>query len=81
MANHGIGTYVAMQKKWISEKNVQDRNQYQFEHRYWHLDEYKQYRWCDESHFAIGLSRTARIHRRYGTENRERLEKTQFKFK
>ena len=45
------------------------------------MDDFKNYRWCDESHFATGLQRQALVHRRRGQNNREKLSKTQYKLK
>jgi hypothetical protein len=45
------------------------------------VDDFKNYRWCDESHFATGLQRQALVHHRRGQNNREKLSKTQYKLK
>ncbi len=81
MKNFGVGTYMAAQKKLLLSSHIETRCIWGFERRYWHLDQFKKYRWCDESHFATCLQRQARIHRRAGNEARNALAKTQFKLK
>ncbi|ERF71509.1 hypothetical protein EPUS_00498 [Endocarpon pusillum Z07020] len=81
MKDFGVGTYMAAQKKMLSQGHIEARIIWGFERRYWQLDQFKQYRWCDECHFATALQRQARIHRRPGLEARNALSKTQFKLK
>jgi hypothetical protein len=45
------------------------------------IDDFKNYRWCEESHIATGLQKQAFVHRRHGQNNREKLSKTQYKLK
>ena len=72
---------MAAQKKMFSYSHIKSRIIWGFERRYWQLDQFKKYRWCDECHFVTCLQRQARIHRRAGFEARNALEKTQFKLK
>jgi hypothetical protein len=81
MHNYGVGTYMAQQKKFISEGSVQKRGLWGFERRYWQLDNFKRYKYSDESHFACALQRQARIHRRQGKKHRDAPIKIQFRFK
>jgi hypothetical protein len=81
MANFGVGTYRVLQKKWLPEHSQIQRNLWAHDRRYYHVDDFKNYRWCDESHFATGLQRQAFVHRRRGQNNREKLSKTQNKLK
>ncbi|KAF7502461.1 hypothetical protein GJ744_011299 [Endocarpon pusillum] len=55
MADFGVGTYRALQKKWLPAHSIEARNLWAFEHRYHNQEDFKKYRWCDESHFATGL--------------------------
>jgi transposase len=55
MAQHGMGTYRALQKKYIHPKSVEKRGIWGFERRYWKENDFKQYRYSDESHFACSL--------------------------
>lgn len=66
MADFDVGTYRAIQKKWLPEHSIEAHNNWAFEHRYYHLKDFKRYRWCDESHFATGLQRQAFVHHRSG---------------
>jgi hypothetical protein len=70
MAEHGVGTYLAQQKKYIHPVTVEKRGIWGFERQYWHEDEFKRYRYSDECHFACGLQRQARVHRRRGRKAR-----------
>jgi hypothetical protein len=81
MADHGLGTFMAAQKKPLQQTSIDARNIWQHDHRYWQLDDFKRYRYSDESHFATGLQRQARIHRRRGQKYRDMLSKTQYKLK
>lgn len=81
MAEHGLGTYYAQQKKFISQNSITKRQLWGFDRRYWSLDNFKPYNFTDECHFACGLQRKARIHRRPGQKARDAPEKIQFRFK
>lgn len=81
MADFGVGTYRALQKKWLPKHSIEARNLWAHERRYFHLEDFQRYRWCDESHFATALQRQALVHRRCGQENREKLSKPQYKTK
>lgn len=81
MAEHGVGTFRAIQKKFINSKNIEKRGIWAFERKYWKLKKFKRYRYSDECHFACALQRQALVHRRRGREAREAPTKTQFKFK
>jgi DDE superfamily endonuclease len=81
MAEHGVGTYMALQKKYIRQTSVDKRGIWAFERRYWNLNDFKRYRYTDESHIACGLQRQARIHRRRGTKARNASTKVQFRLK
>jgi hypothetical protein len=81
MAEHGVGTYRAQQKKFIHSKNIERRGIWAFERKYWKLKNFKHYRYSDECHFACALQRQALVHRRRGKKAREAPSKTQFKFK
>ena len=78
MADHGVGTYMAQQKKWIKSESIKKRGVWGFKRRYYTLEDFKRYVFTDECHFACGLQRQARIHRRRGTEARNAPIKTQF---
>ncbi|KAF7508186.1 hypothetical protein GJ744_009483 [Endocarpon pusillum] len=75
IADFGVGTYRALQKKWLPAHSIEARNLWAFEHRYHNQEDFKKYRWCDKSHFATGLQRQALVHCRRGQENREKLLK------
>ena len=81
MAEHGVGTYIAQQKKFIAKASIEKRGIWAFERRYWLLPRFKDYRFSDECHFACGLQRRARIRRRRGKEVRDMPQKIQFRFK
>lgn len=81
MAEYGVGTYMAQQKKFISQPSIDKREIWGFERRYWHEDDFKRYRYSDECHFACGLQRQARVHRRRGTKARNTPQKQQFRLK
>lgn len=81
MADYGVGTFMAQQKKYIKSTSVERRQIWGFDRRYWKLSNFQQYRYCDECHFATGLQRQARVHRRHGTEARNDPKKIQFKVK
>jgi hypothetical protein len=66
MAKHSVGTYMAQQKKYISPVSVSKRELWGFDRRRWQLEHFLNYRYNDECHFACGLQRQARIHRRCG---------------
>jgi hypothetical protein len=63
MAEHGVGIYMAQQKKFISQPSIEKRGLWGFNRRYWHKDNYKHYKFSDECHFACGLQRQAHVHR------------------
>jgi hypothetical protein len=63
MAEHGVGTYMAQQKKFIQQPSIEKRGLWGFERRYLKKEAYYYYRYSDESHFACGLQRKARVHR------------------
>jgi hypothetical protein len=81
MLEHGVETYVAKQKKYISKSSIEKRMIWGFERRHWKLKDFKHYQFSDESHFACGLQRRARIHRRPGEEARNLPQKVQFRLK
>jgi hypothetical protein len=81
MADFGVGTYRVMQKKWLLDNSKLARGLWAYDRRYYHINDFKKYRWCDKSHFATGLQRQAFIHRRRGQINQEKLSKTQYKLK
>ncbi|ERF73321.1 hypothetical protein EPUS_03154 [Endocarpon pusillum Z07020] len=81
MAEYGVGTFMAQQKKFISSTSIEKRGIWGFDRRYWHLNDFKRYKYSDESHFACALQRQARIHRRRGTDARNAPKKVQFRFK
>jgi hypothetical protein len=81
MAEHGVGTYMAQQKKYISQPSIEKRELWGFECRYWRKDDFKRYRYSDECHFACGLQRQARVHRRRGRDARNAPQKIQFRLK
>ena len=55
MADHGVGTYAAQQKKFIKKATVEKRLFWASDRRFWDLNAFKAYRYSDESHFACGL--------------------------
>jgi hypothetical protein len=75
---HGVGTYVAKQKKYISKSSIEKRIIWAFKRRRWRLKHFQHYRFSDESHFACGLQRRARIHRRPGEEARNLPQRSNF---
>ena len=79
MANHGVGTYVAAQAKFLSDANIAERMEYCAARRDWPLEKWKQFRYCDESHHGIGSARRARVHRRRGRKNRYAANKIQYR--
>jgi hypothetical protein len=81
MAEYGVGTYMAQQKKFITKASIEKRGIWGFERRHWLIDRFKNYRFSDECHFACGLQQHARIHRRRGKKAREMPQKIQFRFK
>jgi DDE superfamily endonuclease len=81
MAEHGVGTYMTQQKKYISPASVSKRELWGFDRRRWHLEDFLNYRYSDECHFACGLQRQARIHRRRGRKARNMPTKIQFRIK
>lgn len=81
MSDYGIKTYAAAQKKWFSDTTRTARDIWAFERRYWKKKDFRRYRYSDESHFACGLQRQARIHRRRGTINRYKPTKIQYYLK
>ena len=81
MAKYDVDTYMVQQKKFISATSIEKRGIWGFERRYWHLDDFKRYKYSDESHFACALQRQARIHRRRDIKARDASTKIQFRFK
>jgi hypothetical protein len=81
MLEHGVGAYVAKQKKYISKSSIEKRMIWGFERRHWKEKDFQHYRFSDESHFACGLQRRARIHRRHGEKARNMPQKVQFRLK
>jgi hypothetical protein len=55
MAEHGVGTYVAKQKKHIAQSSIEKRIIWGFERRHWVEKDFYGYRFSDECHFACGL--------------------------
>ena len=55
MKDFGVGTYMAEQKKYISQSSKKARQLWGYERRYWKIDDFKRYRFSDECHFACGL--------------------------
>jgi hypothetical protein len=66
MAEHNVGTYNAKQKKYIAQSSIDKRVIWGFKRRRWLAKHFYSYRFSDECHFACGLQRRARIHRRRG---------------
>jgi hypothetical protein len=81
MAEYGVGTYVVKQKKYISKSSIEKRVIWGFERRRWLKKHFYGYRFSDEYHFAYGLQRRARIHRRSGEKARNLPLKIQFRLK
>jgi transposase len=81
MAEFGVGTYRAAQKKFLPEPTRKLRVIWAFERRRWSVTQFQSYRYSDESHFACLLQRQAMVHRRPGTEARNQTSKIQFKYK
>jgi DDE superfamily endonuclease len=81
MAEHDVGTYVVKQKKYIAQSSIEKRVIWGFERRRWLAKDFYGYRFSDESHFACGLQRRARIHRRRGEEARNMPQNIQFRLK
>lgn len=81
MADHGVGTYRALQKKYIKQSSKDKRVIWGFERRRWRKEDYRHYRYSDECHFACGLQRQILIHRRRGTKAQNAPTKTQFRLK
>jgi hypothetical protein len=79
MANHGVKTYVAAQAKFLSQENMDERVAYAKPRRHWSKEVWHTYRFSDESHFGLGSQRRKRVHRRPGTENREKPNKIQYR--
>jgi hypothetical protein len=55
MAEHGVGTYVAKQKKYIAKSSIEKRVIWGFERRRWITKDFYSYRFSDECHFACSL--------------------------
>ena len=55
MADHGVGTYMAQQKKWIKSESIKKRGVWGFKRRYYTLEDFKRYVFTDKCHFAYGL--------------------------
>jgi DDE superfamily endonuclease len=81
IAEYGVKTYVAKQKKYISKSSIEKRVIWGFERRRWLSKHFYGYRFSDECHFACGLQRRARIHRRPGEKARNLPQKIQFRLK
>jgi hypothetical protein len=81
MLEHGVGTFVAKQKKYIAKSSIEKRVIWGFERRRWAEKDFYGYRFSDECHFACGLQRRARIHRRRGEKARNMPQKIQFRLK
>jgi DDE superfamily endonuclease len=81
MTEHGVGTFMAQQKKYISNSSIEARKIWGFERRYYKEDHFKHFRYSDECHFACGLQRQARVHRRRGRKARDAPTKIQFRLK
>jgi DDE superfamily endonuclease len=81
MAEYGVGMYVAQQKKYIAKSSIEKRIIWGFERRCWAAKDFYGYRFSDECHFACGLQRRARVHRRRGKKARNMPQKIQFRLK
>jgi hypothetical protein len=81
MAEHGVGTYIAKQKKYIAKSSIEKRVIWGFERRRWVAKDFYGYRFSDECHFACGLQRRARVHRRHGEKARNMPQNIQFRLK
>jgi hypothetical protein len=81
MAEHGVRTYMAQQKKFIQQPSIQKRGIWAFERRYPQKEQFYHYRYSDECHFACSFQRKARIHRRRGQKARNLPTKIQFRLK
>ena len=55
MAEYGVGTYRAAQKKFLPQSIREARVIWAFERRRWSLEQFQCYRYSDESHFALYL--------------------------
>jgi hypothetical protein len=66
MADFSVGTYRALQKKWLPDHSIKARNLWAYDRRYFHLKDFQKYRWYDKSYFTTGLQRQAFVHRRRG---------------
>jgi hypothetical protein len=75
------GGLSAKQKKYIAQSSIDKRVIWGFERRRWLAKHFYSYRFSDECHFACGLQRRARIHRRRGEKARNMPPKIQFRSK
>jgi hypothetical protein len=81
MAEFGVGMYIAQQKKYITKSSIEKRVIWGFERRCWAEKDFYGYLFSDESHFACGLQRRARVHRRRGKKARNMPQKIQLRLK
>jgi hypothetical protein len=44
MADFGVGTYRALQKKWLPDHSIKARNLWAHDRRYFHLKDFQKYR-------------------------------------
>ena len=81
MREHGVETFRAEQRKYVNQETKKKREIWAFERRYWQTEQFTNYIYSDETHFATFLQRQAMIHRRRGKEARTKPEKTQNRHK
>jgi hypothetical protein len=78
IAEYGVGTYIAQQKKYIAKSSIEKRVIWGFERRRWVKKDFYGYRFSDECHFACSLQRRARVHHHHGKKARNMPQKIQF---
>ena len=62
MKDYGVETFRAKQRRRLLNSTKEKRELWAFERRYWKIEQFQQYRYSDESHFATLLQRLAFIH-------------------
>ena len=81
MSDFGVKTYMSVQKIFLLTDNRRIREIWGFERRYWKKEDFRHYKYSDESHFACEIQRQARVHRRRGTIYRYKPIKVQYYLK
>jgi transposase len=76
----GLHLYVARNKPFISDTNINKRLQWCIDHQNWTVAQWKRVLWCDESPFTLSYQPKQRVRRPSGKAFDKKYIKPTFKF-